>query len=151
MAQTSDAGRREALARSVEASVGFLTRYLAGFTDDNRTSRGPGAPNHAAWTLGHLAFTMHRAAYKIGGSGIPARDFVRGDGTGGDAERFDTESVCLGSVPTNEAGRYPRMDRARAIFGNACGELASVVREADDADLDRIVPWVGGRTRVDTS
>ena len=52
---------QDLLADSVLASSALLSRYLVGFNDQNRTTQAPGLPNHAAWCLGHLSLTMHRA------------------------------------------------------------------------------------------
>ena len=133
--------RPEALARAVELSKPLLTRYLAGFTDDTRATQADGLANHAAWTLGHLALTLHRAAEQLDGLPLPEADFVTRDGHGGSAERFDTESVSYGSRPVADAGRYPTLARATAIFETACDRLAAAVRAADDAHLDAEASW----------
>ncbi|MBL1216336.1 MAG: hypothetical protein D8M59_02455 [Planctomycetes bacterium] len=136
--------QQETLARAVESSQPLLTRYLAGFNDDNRTRQAPGLPNHAGWTLGHCALTMYRLAENhLHGHPLPDCDFITGDGTAGDAGRFDTESVCYGSTPVDRPEMYPTMERGRAVFDGACAALAAAVRAADDATLAAEMEWHG--------
>src|SRR5438105_1042681 len=97
---------QETLSDAVRESRVLITRYFKGFDDTNHTRQAQGLPNHFAWTLGHLALTLHRAAEKFDSEAIPESDFVRGDGTAGNYNRFDTESVCFGSVPKSNAATY---------------------------------------------
>ena len=138
--------RQAALARVVRLSRDLALRFVAGFDASNSTRQAPGLPNHFAWNLGHLALTMHRAIERIDGVPPPEADFVTGTGRSGDAERFDTESVCFGSVPVDDARLYPSPPRARAIFEHAAERLAARVERASDADLDRLVPWGASQT-----
>jgi len=132
------------VASAVRMSVPYLTRFLPGFDDTNRTAQAPGLGNHVAWTLGHLALTMHRVAERIdGNTELPASDFVTGDSTAGDRDHYDSESVCYGSVPMPEATRYPTMDRCRAIFEAAAERAASVAEAADETLLGDLTTWGG--------
>jgi len=132
--------RAATIADSVLMSRDLLKRYLAGFDDTNHTRQCADLPNHAAWTLGHLAHTMHRVAESIDGSPLPESDFFTGGGRG-DAVRFDTEAVCFGSKPVPDAAAYPSLARCVAIFDRAIDRLAAAVRAADHAALDRMMPW----------
>jgi len=127
----------EMLAQAVLSSKELLTRYLAGFMDENRTKQVPGLPNHAVWSLGHCALTMHRAAERIDGSPPPSSDFTTGDAP----DAFNPESVAFNSTPVDDPSRYPMLARGRAIYEAACDRLAQTVRDADDATLDRMTPW----------
>ncbi len=137
--------RRDAIAEGILNTRHLLARYLAGFDDTNHTRQAPGLPNHAAWCLGHLALTMHRCAEKIDGKGPSESDFFdsksASPGVPRPRDRFDTESVCFGSTPTPDAGRYPSMARCVEIYANGCERIAATLRRADDADLDREVAW----------
>jgi len=137
--------RAEMLADALGVTRPLFDRFLAGFDDTNRTTQGPSLPNHAAWTLGHLALYHHRAADRVLGHddprALPESDFVVGEGRGGDADRFDTESVCYGSRPTDEPAIYPGWGRCVAIHGAAWARFVETVRSADDAMLDRMVAW----------
>jgi hypothetical protein len=135
---------QDLLAESILSSRDLLDRFLDGFEDENRTKQADNLPGHVAWILGHCALTMHRAAEDGDGRPLPERDFVTGDGHAGDADRFDTESICFDSTPVDDPDRYPSMARCRAIFEAACERLASAVRDASDEALEKTVPWVSG-------
>ena len=79
-----------ALAEAMRATKPFVTRFLSGFDDSNRTTQAPNLPNHAAWCMGHLALTMNRFAERFDGKPLPDSDFITADGQGGNEERFDT-------------------------------------------------------------
>ncbi len=132
--------RAQTLADSVLLSRELLRRYLAGFDDTNHTKQPPDMPNHVAWTLGHLALTMHRAAEKIDDTPPPESDFFKGSGRG-DSHRFDTEAVCFGSKPGCDPATFPPMKRCVNIFSGAIDRLAATVGSADDAALDKLVKW----------
>jgi len=133
------------LADALRSALPLITRYLVGFEDSNRTTQLPGLPNHAAWTLGHLALYHHRAAERLLGYDdarpLVGADFVTGDGTGGDRDRFDTESICNGSIPRDNPGLYPSWGRCVCIHGAAWARLISVTGDLDDAMLDREISW----------
>lgn len=142
------AGRRELLAEAVLNSRMLLARYLAGFNEVTHVRQTPDLPNHVAWTLGHLALTMHRVAEKLDGQGLPAGDFVIGDGHAGSREKgvFDSEAVSFGSRPEERHDRFPSLARGQEIFGAACERLARALREADEARLDEPARW--GQTEI---
>ncbi|MFG0326337.1 MAG: DinB family protein [Phycisphaerales bacterium JB037] len=135
------------LARAVRTSSPLLLRFLGGFDESNRTTQAPGLPNHAAWTLGHLALTLHRAAERLDGSGLPERDFIAG-AAAGDAERFGSESVAFGSRPVDEPGRYPSLERSRAIFEGAVDRLANGIGTSSRERLAQSEPWGRAETTM---
>lgn len=136
------------MAHAVRLSEGLFLRFLDGFDDTNRASAAPGLPNHLSWTLGHCALTMQRAADVVSGfrepQALPTADWVHGDGTAGDPSRYDTESVCVGSEPVADTKRYPRLDRAVAIFRSSIDKMASASAEATPAMLSREIAWGKG-------
>ncbi len=137
---------QEALAESILASASLLSRYLEGFHEGNRTAQAPGLPNHAAWCMGHLAMTMHRASERLGAEAVlPDSDFIVGS-VRGDRERFGTESVGFGSIPVDDPSGYPSWARCLAIFDAAVRRLASTVRGASDEALLKPTPFFGGVT-----
>ena len=136
---------RELLAESVLNSQMLLKRYLAGFDDSNVVSQPAGLPNHAAWTLGHLACTMGRMIEKLGGPNLAADEFTRG-GEGGSSTRFDPDSVSFGSTPIGDASKYPPLARCVQIFDSACERLAATVRTVPEPMLTGMVPW--GNTEI---
>jgi hypothetical protein len=145
--------RREILARGVEESGRLLARYFRGFDDSNHVRQAAGLPNHFAWTLGHLAMVLHRAAERFEGAdgaqelGLPEGDFVSGDGRSGDSRRFDTEGVCFGSTPVADARVYPTAGRCVEIFERAIARVAGAIRGCEEGRLDSMVKW-GARDSV---
>lgn len=132
--------RAQTLADSVTLSRDLLKRYLTGFDDTNHTTQTADLPNHVAWTLGHLALTMHRAAEKIDGGAPPESDFFEGSGRG-DAKRFDIEAVSFGSTPAADAAAWPPLARCVEVFDHAIDRLAATALKADAAALDKPVKW----------
>lgn len=144
----STSTRGKTFGQMIRATAPLVTRFCAGFDDSNRTSQAPGLPNHAAWTLGHLALTMHRFAERFDGQPLPASDFITGDGTSGTTERYDTESVCFGSTPINDPAKYPSMERAERVFASAIERLAAALESLSDERFDEEQPWGSGRFTV---
>lgn len=143
---------QDALADAVLASAPLLARFLKGFDDANRTRQAPGLPNHAAWCLGHLALTMHRVAEMLDGQPLPADAIAPGAGESRDRKgapaAFFAETISFRSTPTDDPSLYPALSRCIAVFEGACARLADAARAADDATLDREVPWGVGRSTV---
>lgn len=138
--------RGELLADVVLLNKQMLGRYLVGFNDVTAVRQTPDLPNHVAWTLGHLALTMHRVAATVEGSGmtaLPAEDFVAGGGFAGSRDKgvIDADAVAFGSKPEDRHDRYPTLARCTEIFNGACDRLAAAVRGCDDAALDRVVAF----------
>ncbi len=133
------------LANALETTLPLFTRFLAGFNDTNHTHQAPGMPNHAAWTLGHLALYHHRATDRLLGfddpQPLPESDFIAGDGRSGTIDKIDTQSVCYGSMPEDNPALYPSFDRLLDIHERAWNRLINETRNADTAMLDRKVPW----------
>jgi hypothetical protein len=138
--------RQQMLAQQIRDSQLLLMRYAKGFNTDNRTRQAQSLPNHFAWTLGHLALTLHRTAEKIDGRALPDCDFVKSDGRGGDNDRFDSESVCYGSKPLADSSLYPSDSRCISIFETAVERCANAFCNATDAQLDSRIQW--GPTEV---
>src|SRR4051812_29178215 len=140
--------RQEILSDAVTDSRELLRRYLKGFNDSNHTKQATHLPNHAAWTMGHLALILNRVAEKLDGQPLPADSFVKGDGSGGGAERFDTESVAFNSKPLDEPSRYPTWPHCVQIFDAAIERLSLALRRATDEKLDQPTRWGAGQTTI---
>jgi hypothetical protein len=136
--------RQRFLADAILESRMLIARYFKSFDDTNHTRAAEHLPNHFAWTLGHLALTLHRAAEKLDRGAVPASDFLTGDGRAGTRERFDTESICFGSKPEPNPATYPTRARSEEIFNAAIQRFAAAVRNASDLQLDAQVPWGNG-------
>jgi hypothetical protein len=142
--------RRELLAESILINKTLVARYLVGFDDTNHTAAAPALPNHVAWSLGHLALTMHRVAEKLDNKPLPPSDFFGASGVGAERvsphsivplDAFDPESVAFGSKPKADPHLYPSFTRSGQIFNAACDRLAAAVKAVDDSALDTKVKW----------
>ena len=51
---------------SVDHAVAFIEEQLAGLSDEELVLQPPGAPNHAAWTVGHVVETCQEIPGEIG-------------------------------------------------------------------------------------
>jgi hypothetical protein len=145
--------RGELLADVVLLNKQMLGRYLVGFNDVTAVRQTPDLPNHLAWTLGHLALTMHKVAAAVEGNPstpLPAKDFVNGGGFAGSRDRgvIDADAVGFGSKPEERHDRYPTLARCTEIFNNACDRLAAAVRGCDDGSLEKLMPWGNGEMPV---
>ena len=136
--------RGEILARAIGESWSYFVRYLNGFDDSNYTRQPPGLPNHVAWSPGHCALTMHRAAERIDGRPPPLIHFL--DATRGDAHHFGSESVSFHSRPTGDPALYPSLSACVAVYDAACTRFAAAVGAASESTLDERVKW--GSTEV---
>lgn len=146
--------RQTLLADAVASTAPLVARYLAGFDDSNHTRQAPNLPNHVAWSLGHLALTMHRTVVRLSNpdatpqtSPLPETEFIPG-AAAGDARRYGTETIAFGSKPLADPKIYPPLARCIEIFNSACERLAKAVREAPDAALDKPTKWGGGEIPV---
>lgn len=131
--------RSSVLADGIEASRMATELFFTGFDDSNRTSQAPGLPNHFAWTIGHLAFVMHRAAERFDGAPLPESDFAPANR--GDASRFGIDGVAKDSVPIADPSAYPSEARCREVFAQAAARLVSAVRAASDEKLASTTKW----------
>jgi hypothetical protein len=136
-----------ALAESILATKALLARYLVGFDDSSHTRQAPGLPNHVAWSLGHLALTMHRIGEMIDGKPVPASDLGEPGGPR-PAAGFERESVAFGSMPVADASRYPPLARCVEIYNAAVDRVAAAVREASDAKMAETVKWGAGQATI---
>ena len=142
--------RQQMLAEYILSTKPFFVRFVNGFDDSTHTFQGENLPNHVAWTLGHCALTMNRAAERFDDKPLSETDFIMGDGTNGDSSRFDTESVCFDSTPMPDPSNYPTLQRATEIYEAACDRFAEAVRTTTDAKLDEMIPYYGSEVPLCT-
>lgn len=131
----------ETLVSAIRSSKPLLTRFFPGFDDSNHTAQAPGIPNHAAWTLGHLALYWYRGMQLLGGGDLPRSMFLTGDGTGGTPELFDTESICIGSDPVADPALFPTWARCLEVFDASIDHALDTVSSLTPAKLEAMVPW----------
>ncbi len=122
------------LADAVESTGDLLIRFLEGFNDTNAAAQAPNLPNHAAWTLGHLALTMHRAAERIAGETFPLQ--------------WDPEPYAFGSTPTADRDDYPPLAEMVQRYRRSLKLAAGAARKTGEAGLKKEVAW--GRTTTTT-
>ncbi|MHC4217723.1 MAG: DinB family protein [Planctomycetota bacterium] len=115
------------LADAIASTEQLLIRFLEGFDDSNATAQPAGLPNHAIWTLGHLALTMHRAAERIAADEFPLP--------------WDPEPFAFGSTPTAVREDYPALAEMLERFRRSFALLLEAVRGAGDDGLARDVTW----------
>jgi len=133
---------QDVLAASVLSTKGLLARYLAGFDESTRLAQPPNLPNHAAWSLGHLALTLHRVAERLDGSPMPERDISNTiEARGTPATSFHRDDVAFGSAPALDHDRYPSLARCQQIYDAACDRLAAAVQSASDEALAAPTVW----------
>jgi hypothetical protein len=130
---------QEVVASAVELSKVQMARYLAGFDDATSVKQAVNLPNHARWSLGHCAMTMHRVAEKLDGRPLPGSDFATQAGASG---KFHTEAVAFGSGPADDHEAYPSLSRCVEIYNAACDRLAAATRALPEARLMEDVNWV---------
>ena len=118
------------LADAIGSTEELLIRFLEGFDETNATAQLPGLPNHAAWTLGHLALTMHRASEQIAEATFPLE--------------WDPEPFAFGSSPSARRDDYAPLAEMVERYRRAFAQLLEAVRNAGDEGLDRAVSWGSG-------
>jgi len=123
-----------ALADGVMQSIDLLKRYLPGFDDSNALKQAPHLPNHVTWCLGHLAITMHRISERIAQRELPLE--------------WNPEAFAFGSTPSTDPKANPTFAEVQLRFETATQLLAKTLRELNDADLERTIPWGAGQTTV---
>lgn len=123
-----------ALADGVAQSAELLKRYLPGFDDSNALKQTPDLPNHVTWCLGHLAITMHRISERIAQRELPLG--------------WKPEAFAFGSTPSGDPKANPTFVEVQQRFEAATQLLSRTLRELNDADLDRTIPWGAGQITV---
>ncbi len=133
---------QDVLADGVRSTKGLLARYLAGFDEMTRLAQPPNLPNHVAWSLGHLALTLHRVAERLDGLPMPERD-ISGtpEARGMPATSFHRDDVAFGSAPAMDHDRYPTLQRCQQIYDAACDRLADAIQNSTDAALSAPTVW----------
>ncbi len=133
---------QDVLSEGVRSTKGLLARYLVGFDESTRVVQPPGLPNHVAWSLGHLAVTLHRVAERLDGLPMPERDITNSiEARGVPATSFHRDDVAFGSAPAMDHERYPSLARCQEIYSAACDRLADALRDASDEALAAPTVW----------
>ncbi len=100
-----------------------VSSMVAGIDPDRLVWQPPGNPNHALWTLGHLACSAQAIGVELGlDPWLP--DAWQG-------------LFAQGSAPVANAGVYPGLDELQDAIGDAQGRLADRLQVLSHED------WIG--------
>jgi hypothetical protein len=115
------------LADAIRSTDDVLSRFLEGFDETNAAAQTESLPNHALWTMGHLALTMHRAAERIADTSFTLA--------------WDPEPFALGSTPSGHRDDYPPFSEMIERYRRALALLCEAVAGVGDEGLARPVTW----------
>ena len=93
----------EELVSSLRYTVDFVEKQVADLTDEEIFLQPSGAPNHAAWTLGHIAFSCHEIACDLGVERWLPDDWESRFGYGSSPARERTRESVLRCLPGRQA------------------------------------------------
>jgi len=110
----------------LERTVTFMREQVADLTDDEMVRQPPGAPNHAAWTLGHAIHSRQAIAVELG-----VEPWLPGD--------WESD-FAYGSLPSR--GESERSSRAAllAALAEAADRLCMALLAVDESDLAKRFP-----------
>ena len=109
-----------------EVSLAFVKASVADLSDAQMLEQPPDAPNHALWTLGHLAHSCEGIAVELGVNPWLPEDWEALFG--------------FGSVPRTDADSYPTKDEMLALLDESSSRLADALRALSEVDLARALP-----------
>lgn len=103
-------------------SHAYVVKVANAFADGNTTTQAPGVPNHALWTVGHLAVTNAWMYSLLTGekSSVPAT--------------YDA-MFNMGTIPHQDASQYPSFDEVKKVYDESFEQIASIFRSMNDAEL----------------
>ena len=126
---------QEAL-NSFDLHLEFLRRLVSDLDDTQMVAQPPNMPNHPAWTIGHLAFSLQQIAGECGLSPWLPDDW---------AAKFGT-----GSEPTSETDTFPHKATLLQRLEDSKQRLFSVVQSLGEVGLANPLPDVRYRDRFPT-
>ncbi len=134
-AQAKKAAKRTGAARAAVSTVmrdraigiaefahGMTAKFLRGFSDAQLTAQPAGLPNHALWTVGHLAVTAQWLAGMI-------------DGKPGTLPASYDKLFGYGSTPIDDPAAYPPYAEVLREFDSTFARVIDAARALDDAGL----------------
>ena len=125
------------LISSFAYTVDFIERQVADLSDEDMVSQPPGAPNHAAWALGHITFSCHEIAGELG-----IERWLPGDWE----SRFG-----YGSVPASQASLRFSKSALLASLREASIRLREAVSRLDEKALASPLPNANARKLFPTT
>ena len=97
----------------LEYTLGFIRQQIADLSDEEMVLQPPGAPNHAAWTLGHLIHSCQAIAIELGKRTSSSTEWESRFGYGTRPNPVASENLSKSSLLTNLA---ETSDRLRATI-----------------------------------
>jgi len=97
----------------LEYTLGFIRQQIADLSDEEMVLQPPGAPNHAAWTLGHLIHSCQAIAIELGKQASSSTEWESRFGYGTRPNPVASENLSKSSLLTNLA---ETSDRLRATI-----------------------------------
>ena len=107
-------------------NLGYANRLVADIPDDKMAVQPAPGMNHAAWVLGHLAFTADMLGAMIGVKPVCPADW---------AARFDWNSS-----PSNNASQYPSKATLRKVLEDAHATIAAALRDFPQSRWQETTP-----------
>ena len=118
---------KDAIRFSLNLAEEAMLKSLAKIDDMPLTFPTEEGGCHPLWVLGHLAFVEGLAYQMLAGGENPAAEW---------ASLFAPDSI-----PTNEAVKYPPIQKVRARYLHLREMNLQVLDSLSDADLDKPTPW----------
>jgi uncharacterized damage-inducible protein DinB len=116
----------EEILDTFDVSLEFVRAAVADLSEAQMVEQPAGAPNHAMWTLGHLAYSCQGIAEELGVAPWLPEEW---------------ESLFgFGSVPLEDSGRYPSKHEMLTLLTGSAERLADAMRAMSGADLARHLP-----------
>ena len=97
----------------LEYTLDFMRQQIADVSDEEMVLQPPGAPNHAAWTLGHLIHSCQAIAIELGKQASSSTEWESRFGYGTRPNPVASENLSRSSLLTNLA---ETSDRLRATI-----------------------------------
>ena len=114
------------MVNACEYTIGFMRESVSGLSDKQLIAQPPGLPNHALWTLGHIAQSCQGIAAELGVASWLPEDWE---------SRFG-----YGSTPSPDPADYPKKEEMLAIVADAMSQLREALQAADASLLAKSIP-----------
>ena len=111
------------LIREFDDTVHFIEQSVADLSESQLVEQPKNAPNHAAWTLGHVIYSCQGIAAELG-----AEQWLPDDWEA----RFG-----YGSTPSSDPSRYPNKSKMLSLLTDAASRLRQTLLAADESVLRR--------------
>jgi len=108
---------------SFQRSRAFLEKSVADLQEREMVAQPAGLPNHATWTLGHVAFSCQGLTVELGGKPWLPDDWEAPFG--------------YGSKPSPEIASYPNRAEMLAFLADSSDRLQQALRAIDNAFLNK--------------